>query len=177
LLDSKRREFIVLVGGGGLLLAAKVRRARGQQPSMPVLGLLGATTAHGYAAQLVLVASPLIVGTLVRLRSRSCIIDGEAVAGHENGVASFDRSLPFALIQRKFMSQERLQRRLAAILFADVVGYSRLTGQDEVGTWRRLQSVLREAVRPHLKAHGWADHQDQRRWHFGGICECGGGSG
>ena len=51
------------------------------------------------------------------------------------------------------MSQERLQRRLAAILFADVVGYSRLTGQDEVGTWRRLQSVLREAVRPHLKAH------------------------
>jgi Predicted integral membrane protein len=51
------------------------------------------------------------------------------------------------------MSQERLQRRLAAILFADVVGYSRLTGQDELGTWRRLQSVLREAVRPHLKAH------------------------
>ncbi|HWX33927.1 MAG TPA: adenylate/guanylate cyclase domain-containing protein [Steroidobacteraceae bacterium] len=51
------------------------------------------------------------------------------------------------------MSQERLQRRLAAILFADVVGYSRLTGQDEVGTWRRLQSVLREAVGPHLKAH------------------------
>jgi adenylate cyclase len=51
------------------------------------------------------------------------------------------------------MSQERLQRRLAAILFADVVGYSQLTGQDEVGTWRRLQSVLRDVVRPHLKAH------------------------
>jgi TolB-like protein/class 3 adenylate cyclase len=43
---------------------------------------------------------------------------------------------------------------LAAILFADVVGYSRLTGQDEVGTWRRLQSVLRDVVRPHIKAHG-----------------------
>src|SRR6266567_1981046 len=51
------------------------------------------------------------------------------------------------------MSQEPVQRRLAAILFADVVGYSRLTGQDEVGTWRRLQSVLRDVVRPHLKAH------------------------
>jgi len=51
------------------------------------------------------------------------------------------------------MSQERLQRRLAAILFADVVGYSRLTGQDEVGTWHRLQTVLRDVVRPHLKAH------------------------
>jgi putative tryptophan/tyrosine transport system substrate-binding protein len=32
MLDIKRREFIALVGGGGLLLAAKVRRARAQQP-------------------------------------------------------------------------------------------------------------------------------------------------
>src|SRR5881409_2100854 len=51
------------------------------------------------------------------------------------------------------MSQARVQRRLEAILFADVVGYSRLTGQDEVGTWRRLQNVLRDVVRPHVKAH------------------------
>ena len=29
MLDSKRREFIALVGGGALLLAAKVKRARG----------------------------------------------------------------------------------------------------------------------------------------------------
>jgi bifunctional non-homologous end joining protein LigD len=33
---------------------------------------------------------PLIVETLERLRSRSCIIDGEAVACDDNGVASFD---------------------------------------------------------------------------------------
>jgi class 3 adenylate cyclase len=33
------------------------------------------------------------------------------------------------------MSQERVERRLEAIMFADVVGYSRLTGEDEVGTW------------------------------------------
>jgi bifunctional non-homologous end joining protein LigD len=33
---------------------------------------------------------PLIVGTLSRLRSRSCIIDGEAVACDDNGVAAFD---------------------------------------------------------------------------------------
>jgi hypothetical protein len=32
MLDSKRR------GGGVLLLAAKVKRARGQQPAMPVIG-------------------------------------------------------------------------------------------------------------------------------------------
>jgi ATP-dependent DNA ligase len=35
---------------------------------------------------------PLIVETLARLRSRSCIIDGEAVVCDDNGVASFDRS-------------------------------------------------------------------------------------
>jgi len=33
---------------------------------------------------------PLIVNTLARLRSRSCNIDGEAVACDDNGVASFD---------------------------------------------------------------------------------------
>jgi len=34
---------------------------------------------------------PLILETLARLRSRSCIIDGEAVACDDNGVTSFDR--------------------------------------------------------------------------------------
>jgi bifunctional non-homologous end joining protein LigD len=33
---------------------------------------------------------PIIVETLARLRSRSCIIDGEAVACDDNGVASFN---------------------------------------------------------------------------------------
>jgi ATP-dependent DNA ligase len=33
---------------------------------------------------------PLIIDALCRLRSRSCIIDGEAVACDDNGVASFD---------------------------------------------------------------------------------------
>src|SRR5215831_5557038 len=37
-------------------------------------------------------------------------------------------------------------------MFADVVGYSRLTGQDEVGTWRRLRRVLREVVRPEVSS-------------------------
>jgi bifunctional non-homologous end joining protein LigD len=37
---------------------------------------------------------PLIVEALARLRSRSCIIDGEAVACGEDGIASFDRIRP-----------------------------------------------------------------------------------
>jgi TolB-like protein/class 3 adenylate cyclase/Tfp pilus assembly protein PilF len=51
------------------------------------------------------------------------------------------------------MSQERMHRRLEAILLADVVGYSRLTAGDEVGTWRRLQNALRIVVRPQVRAH------------------------
>src|SRR5215813_11429306 len=46
--DMKRREFIVLIGGGGLLLAVKVRRARGQQPAMPVVAFLNSASPDGY---------------------------------------------------------------------------------------------------------------------------------
>ena len=38
--------------------------------------------------------------------------------------------------------EERLPRKLAAILYADVAGYSRLTGEDEEGTHRRLSEYL-----------------------------------
>ena len=46
-----------------------------------------------------------------------------------------------------------VERRLAAILAADVVGYSRLMGEDEAGTHRAL-CELRSAVDPLIGAHG-----------------------
>jgi len=44
-----------------------------------------------------------------------------------------------------------LERRLAAILAADVVGYSRLMGEDEAGTLERLKSLRKELVQPKIK--------------------------
>ena len=38
--------------------------------------------------------------------------------------------------------KDRLPRKLAAILYADVAGYSRLTGEDEEGTHRTLRTYL-----------------------------------
>jgi len=47
-----------------------------------------------------------------------------------------------------------LERRLAAILTADVVGYSRLMGTDEAGTLERLKSLRSELVQPQITRHG-----------------------
>ncbi|MDX1421884.1 MAG: adenylate/guanylate cyclase domain-containing protein [Kiloniellales bacterium] len=47
-----------------------------------------------------------------------------------------------------------MARRLAAILAADVVGYSRLMGEDEAGTLQRLKSLRRELVQPKIVARG-----------------------
>jgi adenylate cyclase len=44
-------------------------------------------------------------------------------------------------------------RRLAAILAADVAGYSRLMGADEEGTLERLKALRRELIDPRIAAH------------------------
>jgi class 3 adenylate cyclase/pimeloyl-ACP methyl ester carboxylesterase len=49
--------------------------------------------------------------------------------------------------------QHQTSRRLAAILAADVVGYSRLMGDDEVGTLGGLKTHRRELIDPAIAAH------------------------
>src|SRR5207253_10527973 len=44
-------------------------------------------------------------------------------------------------------------RRLAAILAADVVGYSRLMGEDEEGTLAALKRLWRDLSDPKIKEH------------------------
>jgi len=47
----------------------------------------------------------------------------------------------------------RLERRLAAVLVADVVGYSHLMSGDEEGTHRRLVRYRREVIAPKVREH------------------------
>ena len=51
------------------------------------------------------------------------------------------------------MTDNRVERRLAAILAADVVGYSHLTGWDEEGTHVRLRERLRGLADPKISEH------------------------
>ncbi len=46
-----------------------------------------------------------------------------------------------------------MERRLAAILAADVVGYSRLIGEDEAGTLATLKAHRKELIDPTVAKH------------------------
>jgi adenylate cyclase len=49
--------------------------------------------------------------------------------------------------------RERVERRLAVILAADVAGYSRLMGEDEEGTLAALKAIRRELADPRIAEH------------------------
>lgn len=51
------------------------------------------------------------------------------------------------------MTGRQVERRLAAVLAADISGYSRLMGADEVGTLNALKAIRREVVDPAITAH------------------------
>src|SRR6266853_1726808 len=52
------------------------------------------------------------------------------------------------------LATERVERRMAAILAADVAGYSRLMSADEEGTHARLRAHLRQLVDLKIKEYG-----------------------
>jgi adenylate cyclase len=51
------------------------------------------------------------------------------------------------------LAAERVERKLAVILAADVAGYSRLMGADEEGTLARLKAHRRELIDPKIAEH------------------------
>ena len=51
------------------------------------------------------------------------------------------------------MPEQPVERKLAAILVADIAGYSRLIGLDEEGTLARLRALRRELIDPTIAEH------------------------
>src|SRR5262249_35036444 len=60
---------------------------------------------------------------------------------------------PFSRKTCSGMAEERVQRRLVAILAADVVGYSRLMGEDEAGTLAVLKARRKQILEPLVGKH------------------------
>ena len=60
------------------------------------------------------------------------------------------------------MSSSIVERRLAAVIAMDVVGYSRLMGADEVGTLIALKAHRSEFIDPTVKVGGGRARQDYR---------------
>ena len=55
--------------------------------------------------------------------------------------------------EEAFLASHRVERRLAAILAADIVGYSRLVERDEAGTLAAIKRLRDEAIDPLLAEH------------------------
>ena len=64
------------------------------------------------------------------------------------------------------MTKDVLSRRLAVIVAADVVGYSRLMEADEAGTLAQLKSIRKELIEPKIAsiaARESGEEKNQRR--------------
>jgi adenylate cyclase len=66
------------------------------------------------------------------------LLFGEAIYGSSGGIS---------------LAAEHVKRRLAAVLAADVAGYSRLMGNDEEGTLAQLKTLRKTLVDPTIAAH------------------------
>ena len=60
---------------------------------------------------------------------------------------------PRAVQEAPLLAKERIERKLAAILAADIAGYSRLMGADEERTLARLKAHRREHIDPKISEH------------------------
>ena len=66
-------------------------------------------------------------------------------------------------------SPSTINRRLVAIAFADVAGFSRLMALNDVETVRRWKAVRTEIMEPHMNRHGGRACRSGRRRRIGGV--------
>jgi len=75
-------------------------------------------------------------------------------AGAQSAIVETDSArLAAAAAREGILGAERVERRLAAILAADVAGYSRLMERDEAGTLARLRTLRRDLIDPKIAEH------------------------
>ena len=63
-------------------------------------------------------------------------------------------------------------RKIAALLVADVVGYSRLAGADEDRTLARLRALRSDLIDPTIAVHQRTRGETHRRWNPRRISQC-----
>src|SRR6476646_6115207 len=73
------------------------------------------------------------------------------IAGHRPTILLYSHSISPSM--GAILSSEHVERRLAAILAADVVGSCRLIGMDEEGTLARLKALRRTLFDPKIAEH------------------------
>src|SRR5258705_8008715 len=87
--------------------------------------------------------------------------DGAATNGPLSDIVPSGKATAYALIKEErfhrskgiFLPSERVERRLAAVLAADVAGYSRSMGRDEERTHEQLRTFRKTRVDPEIAAH------------------------
>ena len=86
------------------------------------------------------------------MRTRQC---PGIIAGSIDTTPGHPYNLIFCVLRKQWrsMPKERIQRRLAAILAADVVGYGRLMEQDEAGTLAALKARRKDVLGPLVAQH------------------------
>ena len=87
-----------------------------------------------------------------RLRTSPVLAEASRTHWRESRPYVFIGSVT-AVIGRDQVTGERVERRLAAILAADVAGYSRLMGADEEGTLAQLKAFRKTLVDPIIAKH------------------------
>ena len=75
------------------------------------------------------------------------------IAGHRPTILLYSYSISPSIRGRILSSEEHVERRLAAILAADVAGFCRLIGIDEEGTLTRLKALRRTLFDPKIVEH------------------------
>src|SRR5262249_46937597 len=115
-----------------------------------------AQLAHGSGLVCLLPTHPLLmVNQPCSDRNRSSQFDPIRKSSAIDFRKGHQYNFPHRLLHRPSfpMAEERAQRRLAAILAADVVGYSRLMERDEAGTLATLKNRRKDVLEPLVAQH------------------------